>query len=754
MPTQLVPGARGRSLANSLAGLGLVKVLAEQAHLSLSCCYTPDGLVIETAVEDVASWLVEKYRPTPVLSPWNEGSGFGAKDKAPKDALSALLALPSPRLDDFRRSYDVVSLVAVRARQEGWGKPKIIREVRDRCPDEMLPWLDAAVIALDGNNLAFPPLLGTGGNDGRLDFSTNFHQRLLDVLQTSEPAPSRSLSLAHDWLNATSTEPLVKGAVGQFDPGAAGTPNSSPYGSADSVVNPWIFVLMVEGTTLFGAAPARRLAEQIKASPRAAMTFTTFGSPFGSSAGTSSEDSRGEVWFPWWDRLLSYDDIRLLFSEGRAVWRGRTATQSGDMYLAAASQGVSMGVAGFDRYTLVKRNGLAFSAVFADSIVTRAETSIQLIADVEDWPNRVAQRTEAPGSVRRAVDRFGAARVMMAREATRARQFDRVRGLLLSVTELELAVGRSGHTRDEVGARRPYSAQRFADLLSQPSWEPLRRSQNFRIALGLASLITGPLPDAPRGRSLRELMLPIDPLPDRGKTANWRESALVPGLGFVPLRALLADVAQWLTIAAMAEPPKGRDGSEVGRTGDRPYGVFGAPLGIRVPSSDLHTWVPGFNALEEADLESWLLALLALDWRGVRVDLPRTEPAPADPTFAILAPFRDRMAAARDDEAPRYGLTSEWMSQLYAGHVGRVHTSAVQRLRQLGYDAVSAPIRGGAVDPVYGQRLAAALLPRSTGATYGLRRATRPLAQDTSDDLAASEQTDKNYGQSQVEEIA
>ena len=36
--------------------------------------------------------------------------------------------------------------------------------------------------------MVFPPLLGTGGNDGRLDFSTNFHQWLLDVIGASTPA--------------------------------------------------------------------------------------------------------------------------------------------------------------------------------------------------------------------------------------------------------------------------------------------------------------------------------------------------------------------------------------------------------------------------------------------------------------------------------------------------------------------------------------------------------------------------------------
>ena len=70
----------------------------------------------------------------------------------------------------------------------------MVQEFRNRCPDALLPWIDAAVV-LTGEDTFFPPLLGTGGNDGRLDFSTNFHQRLLDVLGASEQDRARSVAL-------------------------------------------------------------------------------------------------------------------------------------------------------------------------------------------------------------------------------------------------------------------------------------------------------------------------------------------------------------------------------------------------------------------------------------------------------------------------------------------------------------------------------------------------------------------------------
>lgn len=300
MTVHVVAGARGRSLMGSLAALGLVRVLGTQADRALRCHINGSDLVVDTEVDDLAAWLVDSYVPTPILSPWNEGSGYGTKDRVPKQALARLVSSGNPRFEPFRASHDRIAPLAAQCRAEGWDKRQLVAEVRSVCPDAMLPWLDAAVVVLDKTalekgRLAFPPLLGSGGNDGRLDFSTNFHQRLLDVIG-DDATRGTSLALAADWLQGSSSQPLVKAAAGQFDPGAAGTPNSSPYGSAESVVNPWQFVLMIEGSLLFASAAARRLDTHTAATARVAMTFSTAGSEFANDTGSAAEESRGEIW--------------------------------------------------------------------------------------------------------------------------------------------------------------------------------------------------------------------------------------------------------------------------------------------------------------------------------------------------------------------------------------------------------------------------------------------------------------------------
>ena len=52
-------------------------------------------------------------------------------------------------------------------------KERLLGHMRAEAPEELLPWFDAAVL-LGSDKLHYPPLLGTGGNDGRPDFTNNF----------------------------------------------------------------------------------------------------------------------------------------------------------------------------------------------------------------------------------------------------------------------------------------------------------------------------------------------------------------------------------------------------------------------------------------------------------------------------------------------------------------------------------------------------------------------------------------------------
>lgn len=754
MTRHVIPTARGRSMLDALAALGLLRVLGEQADPAVRSWYDGFDLHLETSVDDLAGLLTERYVPTPVLSPWNEGSGYGLKDKEPKRSLDALLSNDDPRFDGFRAAHEAVEPLAAQFRREKWEKARLVAELRSVCPEVMLPWLDAAVVVLQGGKLAFPPLLGTGGNDGRLDFSTNFHQRLLTLVGLSGPAAARSAGWAKSWLTGSNEVPLVSSAVGQFDPGAAGTPNSSPWGAAESVVNPWRFVMMIEGAMLFASAPARRLSLQAERISRAAMTFTTFGNSAGTETGSSAEETRGEVWVPWWQRPLSWNAVRALFTEGRAVWRGQTATSSSQMYLSTGACGITPGVAGFDRFSVAQRNGLAFSAVLVDSPPVAANPMLVLVEQTEDWPNRVQAFGDRSQAVEQAWRRYDAARVALVRD--RGGRVDlRLRDYLGSLTRLEIAVAHSGQARAKLSPRLPYprGAQELLRLLRQQQFRELLDDSNFRLAAAFASVRTasvrgGPDHDArddwpSAGRSLREILLPIDPR-TRGSRGGgvWRPDALVPGIGSMPWIDLIAGVASWCALAPQDELPGTRSGPGGGR-GERGrlLGVTGPPHGVGATAADLHR-LAASSPGDLVEAARWWMALLALDWswRPGDISWPVSAPpwAVLDPLLAGLLGFRhgtsaegsDRRGDAHDGEAAvdvaRYGLKPQWFAQLRAGQVERVHRDVAARLRQVGRGMAS-PLPSRTIDQQRGRALAAALLPRCRGWSSGLDRVSSSL---------------------------
>lgn len=680
----VLPGLRPEPLASYLAALGLIRVLGEQADPRASAAWTPDGLAITTEVPDIARWLAREYVPTPVLSPWNGGSGFGSKDKEPLRRLDILRNHPSPRFANLRTAINVAEDVVSGARDTGWitesgvaEKDRVVLEFRNRCPDEVLPWIDAAIVLADDNTF-FPPILGTGGNDGRLEFSTNFHQQLIVVIGATEKDLVRSIMTARDLLAGTQSEPLSDVHIGQFDPGNAGGPGSSRFGAAVSLANPWSYILVVEGSLLFASSAVRRNQH---AAGRAAMPFTVNPSPDGSASGAAGEESRGEVWAPVWGREFTLAEIRQLFAEARASWRGRPARRAVDFYAATRSLGVARGIDEFVRYGLQRRNGLAFAAVPLDRIVVREETAVQLTARVEDWAARAAGG-DASTAVAEASRGFQKAQLEFARDG---KPIALVR-MLAALTTLEMAVGRSRRAKEAMPTPRyAPSAGAFLQELSKIG------SAELRVAVGIASCSTWPA-EGP-ARSMRQILLPVDP-------GGWRDTPIVSGFGARPLPSVLADVLIWRSRTAAAEH---------GAAAFRGSPTF--RLGIPVPAADLHALAE--DRLDETALDLFLRACLALNWQKVRPQWDHKRQHVPVATLGLLHPLAVglRPGNARDEPAdePVPALSPEWATCLVAGQVTKVHQEAAARLRQAGWTAVAAP---PAQAGVTGTRIAAALVPR------------------------------------------
>src|SRR5262249_9602791 len=135
---------------------------------------------------------------------------------------------------------------------------------------------------------------------------------------------------AEPWLKASlfgsPAQGLMTVSVGQFAPGRAGGANGTQGMEAGPVLNPWDYVLMLEGALSLAGNPTRRLGAG-RVGVR--FPFTVDSTPVGyGSAG--KDNTRGELWLPLWDRPARFSEVRALLAEGRAevgrkrAWSGLT----------------------------------------------------------------------------------------------------------------------------------------------------------------------------------------------------------------------------------------------------------------------------------------------------------------------------------------------------------------------------------------------------------------------------------------------
>lgn len=391
-----LPGCTAEPLMSYLKSLGLFRLVVEQeADPAARLSWTGGACRLHTTLDraSLAHFLLNEYRPTPILAPWNGGSGFYGGGSEP---LEAIAGSAGDRLARYRDAIEAIRTFIPAAKPKDEQKGELLRLCRAELPDEVVPWLDACFV-LGESGPGYFPLLGTGGNDGRLDFTNNFMQRLADVIPFDDGGPTTESA---GWLDAAlfgdALAPLKSTAIGQFNPGGIGGANGTQGRfEADSRVNPWDFVLMIEGTLLFAGSVARRLGAN--ATQRSAFPFTVRSVAVGYGSASPSEEttdgSRAELWLPLWgvERAATLAEVAHLFAEGRAQFGRRQANNAVEFALATSLLGVDRGVEGFARYGFLKRNGLSYLATPLGRVTVTPRPRARLLDDavLNAWLDRL-----------------------------------------------------------------------------------------------------------------------------------------------------------------------------------------------------------------------------------------------------------------------------------------------------------------------------------------------------------------------------
>ncbi|MDE0267692.1 MAG: type I-U CRISPR-associated protein Csx17 [Acidimicrobiaceae bacterium] len=734
MNTIHLHGCRAEPLLAYLSGLGVVRLIAEQADPDVSAHWVGDHLVLDSELDrrKLVEFFVEDYCPTPLVAPWNGRGGFqDGKNRPSEQIVKRVEFSDSARLAPYREAVKAARETWELARSHGLlkhgkvdsskkSKAQFIELCRATFPDEALAWLDATVVVLD-NDTAFPLLLGgTGGVFGSMDISFVL-LGLLDVLglldETSNQPKCKhdtfqqSSRLIQNALFRDNNVPLVRGITGQFDPGALGGPNNS----SRALVNPWSFVLAVEGSMVFASAAARRLSTEGQTGTKTvSVPFTVSATTVGYGSASTGGNSKGEIWAPMWRDVLSYREIRYLISEGRSQW-GRGQARSGlDFVRATATLGVDRSIDEFVRYHVSVRNGQMVLAVPVGRFKVRNNTKpeVDILRQLDSWVER-ARSNRAPAAVTAALGVMDRAQFNVVKLGG-SRYLQEV---LAALADAEHAASRSNKYCQD---RRLQPIER----LSAKEWLPLLndRSAEFRVAVGLASLRDRIPPgklsnvEAVRG-SLATLLRPVKLIQNQNRAQGRLEwssrGPKVPNLGCRSLVDVLSDAFVARAVLATSKQSDNQSNNPA-KNHDSVAGLpFTFDYGLRVDIADVGRLLCG--QLDEKKLGVILAGLLLLDWKDVfKKGAPNTIVddlamfndsdaadevyrwhAASHPTYVVLAPFfAGFLPIAPTDTEPKPNASvpvrprSEWIAAIRAGDVPTAARSAVRLLRGHGWNLI------------------------------------------------------------------
>ncbi|MBA3912929.1 MAG: type I-U CRISPR-associated protein Csx17 [Acidobacteriales bacterium] len=444
MPVLELRGCTPEPLGNYLKGLGVFRLIAEQAD-PLTRAWWQDGFLwlhTKWSWDEIVSFFLcgigeEKtpiYSPTPIFAPWGGRPGFYQDEKKKDENKSARERLAVIRklnkAGRFLTAQHTVQTTDDVLRSRKWthlskekrskSKLDIIAAMRNAWGTSAVEWFDAC-LSLE-ENARFGFLYGTGGNEGSADITNNFWEMIEETIGLEDTGrDTRELLVA-----SIAGESRVGGTnrtAGQHFPLSGDSANCGQTYSGSSSTNPWDMILMMEGAVLFAGATTKRLSQEGKG--KAAFPFMIEHLATGESSTSMKDEAkqdkqiircRAEFWMPLWQSPTSLPGIKALLSEGRLQ---RLSGEQGEHTLhaleAIKTLGVSRGIGTFHRVALFERRGqgsyLAASLGFY-STSRSVESFAAQLAELDGFREQVYRNLrEGPGMpdrIMRARQRFHA----------------------------------------------------------------------------------------------------------------------------------------------------------------------------------------------------------------------------------------------------------------------------------------------------------------------------------------------------------
>jgi len=713
-------GCSPTPLAAYLKGLAVLRLVAEQRDPSARGWWKDEAFWFASSLDWAAlvEFFVSEYAPTPILSPWNSGSGFyrregkskrkdpttgklvktGVRDQetTATRTLAELLAATDPRLRRYQEcahvAADLVSTLGLEEAPGEEAKARLVAALRVRLPQTGLSWLDAAVTST-GDAFGWAPLLGTGANDGNEDFGANFLRRLLALFaRGGDGIALRGCLYGGPTLGAREQ------VAGQLWPAGNGGANAGPGFDGEACASEWDYVLALEGAVLLGGTAARRLDG---ARAAGSFPFAVQVDPIGYPSASYGERkaTRFETWMPLWNEPASIDELRRVLAEGRARVDRRDAASSTDVARAMLSLGTSRGLSAFQRTAFVQRNGKMHYGASAGRWQTRETPGPSHLRDISPWLDRLrdlAMEDGAPARLRVGVTALDEAVLRACREPAGTTRWATV---LVAAGDCEVGLAQSA-----------VRGVNLARLLVPPlSVKWLRAaddgSPEWRLAVALASQdVALRVRGATIYGSVRAHWLPLDRAFAARRPFGVRSEArfAVQGerLAENPDVVCTGDDLDRCCIALLRR--RSQLASSLAVPGLGMFGRAGVQAGLADVMGFLRGDVDGRRVLALAR------PLMAVDWSATGIPAIAHTPSSeiADAAYAVLRLVHLSEPLRRGADLLEVPVDPESFTRLAAGDLGKATAIALRRLRATGLMPV---VRAFAGDAAFARRLAASL---------------------------------------------
>ncbi|MGQ0628093.1 MAG: type I-G CRISPR-associated protein Cas8g1/Csx17 [Phycisphaerales bacterium] len=718
----ILKGCTPEPLMNYLKALGVLRLVAEDPEHgdpNARGRWQNDVFVLSSRLDEkgLEAFFLEHYRPTPLVAPWGARSGFfdGSPEKAAREALSAIEKSDTERLAGYRSAItsvrNLMTTLGLAEKPEEDAKTEFLRQCRAHFPQVLVAWIDACCV-LTGDDKKFPPLLGTGGNEGSGSYVSGFAQQVVQCVIEGKHSDALGNALFARLARVDSDQ-----TPGHFSGRALGGPNATQGFEGAATTNPWDYLLCLEGTCLWASGVVRRLDRSGRGVAAFPFTVTVVGA--GSPAMAANDDRKpkestrpvAELWLPLWSRALSTDELQHLLSEGRASVGTRAAESGTDMARAAATLGVNRGIREFARTSFLMRSGQSFLSVPLGRFqVADDRSDASLLGEIDAWLGRF--RSACSGDT-------VPARFKAALRAIDSAVFDfcshgghtHFQSILIALGAAERQLATAERFREEKFLR-PLAG------LSAAWIDAARAPDNgeFEIALALAGL------DDP-SHAIGPLRSNLEPV------ALWRNGDSRIGAKWAEAdRAVVWNNADLSADLAAALDRRLMDGGRKGCT----------DLPLASPSAASPASIAAFlrAELDDRKINDLLWGLMLIDRASARGSaLPGGGPAPLPPLYTLLKLLflpRTLLDARATNGTPRWRLASALengirirpepaiLALLRAGRVGEAAAIAMRRLRSSGLSPLPHRRSGGPsrdndwrevrMSAREGTRLAAALL--------------------------------------------